>query len=284
MDEKFHQKFKCAWGTRGKKMHKYAAWKVDECRAVSGELSIPIVRDKHKQVYALGEYGVFSSERTVAISGVCLFDARWSVEFSSGGVRSIALPLDRLRVQERIQERNFEVSRVIFPLTLTSYHTKLLRFVSDVVAESKPDKLLFHIPKIEYQIYIQNLEKLIGKEIPKAQSILDEFVEKVESLFLAEMKRIDFEHFELIRPMCCGASSTEEAYSLPYQHPEVFGASKEMIYAIEDLVELKIALLTEQNLGYTVPVKFCVLDIPHPYVAFSKKNAAMGMEVVAVEL
>ncbi len=218
-------------------MGKYGAWQVGAGMATLGDLSIPITRDK-PGVYARGEYGAFSSERRVAISGVCLFDARWSVEFSTGGVRSIALPLDRSRVQDRIRERGFEVSRVIFPLTLTDYHTKLLHFVANTVEKLQPEKLLFHIPIDEYYVYIQELETLIGGVIPDAQEILAGFAGKVTDCFRAEMQRVKFERFELIRPMQCGAADTEQSYAMPYQQPEVFGTNKEAIYAIEDLVEM----------------------------------------------
>ncbi|MFA5985992.1 MAG: hypothetical protein WC819_01425 [Parcubacteria group bacterium] len=262
---------------------KYGAWEVDECYASLGNVTIPI-KLSDDGIFGEGVHGNFTIAHRHAVAGVCLWDTTWGVVFTTGGVRSIALPLDRERVEDRIRTRGFEVSAVIFPTELTAYHRKLITFVADTVAQTQPEKLLFHIPHHEYLVYICNLEALIGKNIVGAEQILADLVEKVKAYFFQEMKRVDFDRYEFISPMNVGAITTEESYLFPYLYPEKFGATASSLFAIEDLVEVKITMLAEQMRGHKIPVRFCVMDVPHPYMTFSKKGVGHRKDVVTVSL
>ena len=262
---------------------KYGSWEIHEDRAMLGDLKIPIQRSDHG-VSMDGIYGNFTSMHKVAISGVCLFPSSWSVVFTTGGVRSIAIPLERERVAERIRSRGFNVCAVNFPIKLTAYHRKLIGFVAKVVGQMQPAKLLFHIPYQEYLIYIRNLEDLIGKKIYGADQILSDFVEKVKMCFCQEMANVGFDRYEFITPMEMGATTTEESYLFPYVHPEIFGATATSLFAIEDLVELKIAMLAEQLKGYKIPVRFCVIDVPHPYLTVNKQSVGERGDMVSISL
>ncbi len=262
---------------------KYGSWEIHESSTSMGDIKIPTQRSKN-DVYREGIYGNFTSMHKIAISGVCLFPSSWSVVFTTGGVRSIAIPLERERVAERIKTRGFNVCAVNFPTDLTAYHHKLIRFVAKVVGQMQPEKLLFHIPYQEYLIYIHNLEALIGKKINGAEQILSNFVDKVKMFFRQEMMCAGFDRYEYISPMDMGVMTTEESYLFPYVHPEVFGATRASLFAIEDLVELKIAMLAEQLGGYNIPVHFCVLEVPHPYLTENKKSVGNRGDVVSITL
>jgi hypothetical protein len=262
---------------------KYGAWEIREGMASLGDVCIPVnqsVLDVHME----GMYGALTSTHVIAVAGVCLFDTSWCVRFTTGGTRSIALPLDRQRVEERIRSRGFIVNEVIFPTELTAYHRKLIGFVANTITQIQPEKLLFHIPHEEYKIYIRNLEELIGKDIPGSEEILSQFVEKVRTFFCKEMIRIGFTNYEFISPMHMGAKTTEDSYVFPYLYPEVFGACVENLFAIEDLVEVKITILAEEIKGHRIPVRFCILDDPHPYMTFSKKIATYRQDLRRVAL
>ncbi len=261
----------------------YGSWEVDENGVVSnGDISID-TKNSDKFI-AVGDYGNKYDYHNTAISGICLLDATWSVQFSTGGIRSIALPLDRQRVCNRISNRGFEVTKVIFPTELSMYHTKLIEFVSDSIVELQLYKLLYHIPTDEYKMYVATLEKIIGKSIPGAYDIIDMFSDKIKKYFIAKMNELGFSSFEVINSMQNGITDPEQSYLSPYVNPTAFGATEKNIYAIEDLVELKIAFEAEKICGYKVPVHFCVLDIPHPYTRFSKKNILTRDDVCVVSV
>ena len=259
-------------------MSKYFSWGIEDGVAETGKITLPIVKSD-KNVLFEGMKGVISQEHDTAISGVCLFGADWCVKFTSGAIRSVALPLERARVESRITQGGV-VEKIFFPINLTAYHTKLIDFVADTVVQTDPRMILFHIPTEEYKQYINDLSTLMQKSIPGAFDILEAFVVKVKQYFIQAMKKIGFKNYHFIEPMKCGAKNPEESYCLPYVHPEIFGAQKGSIYAIEDLVEIKIALEVEKVYGYCVPVKYCVLDIPHPYAIFDKKKLETDAYVV----
>ncbi len=261
---------------------KYGAWKVYDGAVALGDLVIKTMSDK--TVFAKGDYGVINGNHEIAIAGVCLFDTSWCVRFSTGGVRSIALPLDRERVEARIRDRGFEVVNIIFPTELTNYHKWNIDFVADTIVELQPKCLLYHVPVDEYNVYVQNLERLIGKRIPGGDVIINNLSAQIKEYFQFKMKKIGFDNFEFINPMRVGARTPNESYALPYAQPELFGATEKNIYAIEDLVEVKIAIEIERKLGRKVPVRFCVLGLPHPYMTFSKKNVLNQKGVVTISV
>lgn len=259
-------------------MSDYFAWSIQEGYAIAGKIILPIMQSG-KNVLFEGMKGEISLAHDTVISGVCLFGADWCVKFASGAIRSVALPLERARVESRIKKGGV-VEKVFFPIELTAYHIKLIDFVVDTVAETNPRKVLFHIPTEEYKRYINDLEVLMQQSIPGANDVLEKFVLKVKQYFIQAMMKIGFQNYHFIEPMKCGAKNPEESYCLPYAHPEIFGSQKGSVYAIEDLVEIKIALEVEKNYGYCIPVKYCVLDIPHPYAMFDKKKLETDAYVV----
>jgi len=263
-------------------MNKYGSWKIYDKTAAFRNIEVKLVDDE--DVFASGCYGKILQQHDTAIAGVCLFDANLCVKFETGAIRTVARGGDRKHVGERIQNKGIEVIEVIFPTQLSTYHKDCINFLAKTVKEFGTDRLLYHIPVDEYKIYMSDLENLIGKSISGANDIVEVFAENIKQYFIAKMQEVGFDNFEFIRPMRLGAKTPEESYSFPYVKPELFGAMKHNIYAIEDLVELTITMMANEICGCNVPVKFYVLDVPHPYMVYSKKNVMDREDVIIISV
>lgn len=217
-------------------------------------------------------------EPRAVISGVCLWNAGWQIVFEGIGgtgtkALSLALPNDRQEIYQRLDEHHRVVPRrILVPCRPDNYHRSLLQWL-ELTLKGMPavEKVLFQIPEDEYHSYIRTLEQKLHRELPELHRLLIGFADATWELMLSHPTLAA--KAELVEPMKKGATTENESYALPYEHPEVWGVDSQTVVGIEDLVELRIS----QEARVRIPVFCGVLALPHPYLE-------KGGEVTAIEL
>ena len=236
----------------------------------------------------------FSAEgRSVAISGVCLFDKAWRLQFAPRGkgnppaVRTLALPSGRDEAYRWLREGRC-AEKLFVPVAPGRYHEALIRWQASEFLRLQPRRILYHVPLDEYRRYIGELEELLGRSLPVLRDRLEAFTHQVITL-LTEACGGFVDRLELIRPLQCGATDTEESYLFPYLRPDAFGATVDDLYGIEDLTELSLSyqvfirhrrvktfdisppfgagvlssVVTQPD---AIPIRCGIIAVPHPYL------------------
>lgn len=221
----------------------------------------------------------------VCVSGMCLWDARWQLEFAIQGKgasrnpavrRSLALPGERADCFARL-EAGKEVVRAFVPRSPGTYLQTLLKWQVEQFRVLNPRRILYHVPVLEYQEYIRRIQAASVKslELQRLVEQLDDFIRQAlelqSSIFGDLMERVEY-----IRPLECGAQTVEESWSFPYLHPEVYGADHASLIGVEDLIELRMVHEVWSRTGVRIPTRVGVLGNPHPYI----KKELSGDEVV----
>jgi hypothetical protein len=194
------------------------------------------------------------------ITGICLWDARWQIEFAQinkcnpPARPSFCLHADRKKIIAKIQ-KGACVTKVHYPSDLGIYHHTLIKWQLEKIYQFCPKNIFYHLPTKEYHDHIKILESLLGKSLGLLHVKLDYFVESliahIKSLFgTGLMKKIEF-----ISPYSKGTDNPLDSYLLPYKHPEKFGINKEEAFGVEDLSEVRLAHAAwKKNGGEAIPV------------------------------
>lgn len=221
-----------------------------------------------------GDWGDLG-QRDCAISGACLFGANWMVEFQKpkrgdgGARRALALPKEREDITKRILAGQ-KVACVYLPQDPGPYHQLLIEWSMDRLAKIGPRRILYHLPIWEYHRFVTDFELMIGQEIPESHAILESFFQKTSDLAQKTAEAYGL-NLEFVNPMRdFGLTDPAESFGFPYFYPEKYGINPDNLFGVEDLVELKIALVAQARFGRTIPMRCAVLDIPHPYFARSE--------------
>lgn len=203
------------------------------------------------------------------ISGICLWDGRWQVEFEKKGKgnpparRSLAFPRDRSLAYEKIGEYGDRVSKIYLPEEPSTYHTKLIAWQAEKYREFAPETVFYHIPIPEYHFFLRDLERLVGS-LPEAHEALDNFSAKVKTL-IDEAFSFLGERLHLIDPSSLpGGRFPTDSFLMPYTDPEKCGIPREGLCGIEDIVEVRLAIEAGEYIN-TIPVLVGVIDVPSPY-------------------
>lgn len=222
------------------------------------------------------------------LSGICLYDNRWVVEFARQGAnsernpparRSLVIPKDRDDAYKRLAQGQ-KLTQMQVPLFPGEYHKRLLTWQAARLRLLKPSQVLFHLPVLEYHAYVTQLEELSGQTMSGAHQQVAEFTRLLMMLQSAVYGPELMARISYIRPLELGAQTVEESWPFPYLHPEVFGVEPESLMGLEDLAELRIAVTIKQTTGRTVPVLSCVMGEQHPYF----QNEVSAHSVVSIPI
>ncbi|MFA6383234.1 MAG: hypothetical protein WCX17_02325 [Parcubacteria group bacterium] len=250
----------------------YGSWVVESEKAylkADPEVAISLC-PSDAQAVSEGWWGYPTCEKDL-VSGICIFDARWALEFDNGkeaGTRkSLSLPREREKAF-KMMEKGRKIKNLYVPTELSAYHLKLLQWQVKKICQLSPKRILYHLPVGEYEIFIQELETAAGIDLPWLYVRLEEISEKIKNYFLENLTRqgVDAGKVEFIRPLEMGAQSTDDSFGYPYLFPYKFGMSPESMMGLEDLVELRILLRAKMEMNYDIPVLCAVLEVPHPYL------------------
>lgn len=250
----------------------YGSWVIEKGRAFlksSPEIEINLFPCKTGAIQE-GWWGNPTQEKDL-ISGICIFDARWSLEFENGKEigtkKSLSLPREREKAFKMIKKGR-KIKSINVPDEIGKYHQKMIRWQVEKICQLSPKRILYHLPAGEYEIFIQELEAVSNKEMSRLYAILKKLSNKIKISFLENLNwhGIDTKKIEFINPLEMGARNTDDSFGLPYLFPHKLGMSPEDMMGIEDLVELRISLRAKKEMEYNIPVLCAVLQIPHPYM------------------
>lgn len=204
------------------------------------------------------------------VSGVCLWDGRWQVEFEKSkgnppGRRSLALPKEREEAYQRISMGKV-VTRMYLPYEPGEYHRRLIVWQAKKFKELKPKKILYHLPLDEYRRFIYKFEFESGCEIPSAYQTLLKFYEAIKSLVEKSFSGIDSEVIFINPWQMDTVNSETESFSEPYLRPQAFGIPADSLCGVEDLVELRLSYEAQKIRNVCVPVLVAVIGLPSPYL------------------
>jgi hypothetical protein len=230
--------------------------------------------------------------RSVAVSGVCLFDKAWRLQFAPRGkgnppaVRTLALPSGRSEAYGWLRQGR-RAEQLFVPVAPGRYHEALIRWQVSEFLRLRPQRILYHIPLDEYRWYVGDLEELLGRSLPTLRDRLDAFTKQVLALLTEACGELA-NRLEFIRPMQCGAASPDVSYLFPYVRSDAFGVTVDDLYGIEDLTELGLSYEASARSGRVIPpcnglvfcltgpmlaqpsvpipVRCCITAIPHPYL------------------
>jgi hypothetical protein len=256
---------------------KYGVWEIN---GIGEESATASLRDEVSLTVHQVENGILEGDwgeigqRNYAVSGACLFGANWIVEFAKigkdggGAKRTLALPKERNDVYKKIKKGN-KVSAVYLPQEPNAYHRLLIDWSMDRLSKLNPKRVLYHLPLWEYRQFIAEFEHRSGLGIPEAYNVLESFFQKTTALVEATASRYGIV-LEFINPMRdFGITDPVESFGLPYFYPEKYGILPKDIFGVEDLVELKIALMAKERFNREIPMRLAVLAVPHPYFSRS---------------
>ncbi|XP_065643130.1 uncharacterized protein LOC136074719 [Hydra vulgaris] len=247
---------------------KVAGFEVSDDTAIKKSLNVLLTsRHFRNSWYILWEglYGKIPSSIDHMVSGVCLWDCRWKIEFYNrkklsdpGAVRALSLSITRNEVFKFIKEGT-KVKSITVPKGLSRYHKLYLNWLKESVQKIKVKHIFMHIPLDEYHFYIRELENHLNKSLPYIHKCLDYFGQEImkEVRFILEQSKVKY---TFLNPMSdfnvsCPIQSYRYAYNeLTEKYPG------EEFFALEDLREFK--LLTGSKVTNGI---FSILDHPNPY-------------------
>ncbi|TAK96096.1 hypothetical protein EPO05_02560 [Patescibacteria group bacterium] len=270
----------------GEKSGNYGSWTIagDEAFLRLDESSRVKLAPSQDGVLLEGWWGE-ARRLGAVISGVCLMDGSWQMEFAQQDKRnpparrSLALTLDRERAYGKAKKGG--VTKLLVPRVPGGYHRSLIRWQAKKFAALCPERILYHLPIDEYHLFIEEMEASMGRRVTEMHEALESFGQETlkflnEALVAAG---VDPGKVELIHPLSLGAKGANESFGFPYLKPEAFKLDLKSLAGVEDLVELRISLAAEKEQGWRIPVFCGVLDLPHPYCA-KERDAREVREII----
>jgi len=255
---------------------KYGSWRIQDgtvSRMIDGqlvELSINPVGDGT----AIAMYGDMPEQIKTVLMGMCLFDARWQVQFEkpSGkngqnappARRSLALPHDRQQAYDRILQGK-KVEYIFVPSTPGVYHQKLLVYQSRSLRDLQPERVLYHLPVLEYLSSICELEQVLGMPLPELRAALSRFADIMLGRIMEELCFLG-DRLEFISPMSdAGILDPGESYLHPYTYFDQYKIDPNSVVGVEDLVELRLSHTAQSRTGVQIPMQCLIMDATNPY-------------------
>lgn len=249
-----------------------------------GELAVRLQEDPTGTVLFEGWWGEELGPRKTMIGGVCLYDGRWLLEFEGhreGEPAPRHSPMsngDKLKISEKLRKGR-RVAKIHYPLTPCSYHLKTIAWQAKTIRENDPQRILYHVPKSEYLLYIAELEELLGQSLEFLKEELMVFAKQIKKLLLGQLpyrfhSRVEFlDPMETLRRNGHPNPTPLDCYLSPYAHPQYYGTTWGDIYGVEELRELKLAGAVCQRHGVRIPVKVAAIENP---LSYYDKNAKPG--------
>jgi hypothetical protein len=208
------------------------------------------------------------------VAGICLFDARWRVEFKNpkpgqrGAIRSLALTREREEAEELLK-RGREIKRILYPPFPTPYAKMIVDWqkwgLKKLLDKVRVKRVSYHIPLQEY-LYFCSILPSPWRESMEAVVINE--AQKIEELVSKELSAWPIEiHW--------GGSNPPQSFVDLYVISIEDGGT---VIGLEELVELRLTLEAKRQTGRTIPTLVGVLGLPHPYFRPPKE------EVIELEL
>lgn len=215
----------------------------------------------------------------VCVMGICLWDARWQVAFKHEHhnlvfKRSLGVPSERADAAKRFRQGHSEWGDAEFCHFLVGsglgeYHRNLLAWQAAKLKEIQPERILYHVPRLEYYDFIRRACSDMGAGSMEGvlREALEQHIQEVlglqRELFGPELlSRITF-----VEPLTQGATKVDKSWPFPYLRPEVYGADASQLVGVEDLVEMRILRSVEMQTGRRVPTRLAILGATHPYAS-----------------
>jgi hypothetical protein len=253
---------------------KYCSWTIDgssTTKELDGvQLAIPLVASTDG-IVAEGYWPREFFRAETVISGICLWDWRWQVEFAGqgknpGAKRTLASLYERDDVYKKLA-RGKKLLEMRHPVDMGAYHRLFIPWLVKKLCVCQSGKLLFQIPEMEYLGYLTNLEKASGLDLAEAKADLRLYASMIKTELEAEIANSINGGLEIIYidPMLVGAKDDKESFLYPYLFPEKFGVNREGLVGIEDLVEVALSICASKQTGIITPVLCGVLGLPNPY-------------------
>lgn len=253
----------------------YEAWKVSASldgnsaiarRKINGCATEVALRRSSLSIPLEGWYGDEPSSALFAIGGICTLCECFVLELAGMDQRTIAPPFlspcnhhDAQSLERFVQQEGHIIVAVHYPMELCSYHTRLVPAQAEVAKQKGVSDMVYHIPRKEYHHYHGIIERLAGKALPGLRRHLDWYSDKLECYVRETFKGAGVS-VRIVDPFFPGMDPND-AYRFPYLNPRSFDLNPQSLIAIEDLVELRIAIET----GAEIPVWTGVLGFPSPY-------------------
>nr|XP_012561444.2 uncharacterized protein LOC105846860 [Hydra vulgaris]XP_047129798.1 uncharacterized protein LOC105846860 [Hydra vulgaris] len=212
-----------------------------------------------------GLYGKIPPSIDHMVSGVCLWDCRWKIEFfnkkkvsNPGVVRPLSLSITRNEAFKFIKEGT-KVKSITVPKGLSRYHKLYFNWLKESVQKIKVKHIFMHIPLDEYHFYIKELENHLSKSLPYIHKCLDYFGQEIMKEVCCIFEQSKVKH-TFLNPMSdFNVPSPIQSYRYAYNELTEKYPGEEF-FAFEDLREFK--LLTGSKIANGL---FSILDHPDPY-------------------
>lgn len=255
----------------------YGSWKILGRRASRrmGDKHIELPISFFEDGCGMAQFGRVPAQVDTLIMGMCLFDARWQVEFErTGGKgsranpaprRTLALPRDRNKAYDMLAKGR-RVAKMYVPCTPGDYHIKLMAWQKQMIKVHKPKRVIYHLPVLEYLRYIADFQSAVGRQVYGLTDKLEEFALAIE-LELLEQLGDQFELLTFIRPMeQFGIDDPNASYLHPYVHFDQYGINPRTAVGVEDLVELRLCVMAQELTGVLIPMQCLMMGVPNPYM------------------
>ena len=245
-----------------------AGFEVNEASAFNKTFNISLNQtylNKPSPVKWEGIYGEIPLSIDNMITGICLWDSRWKIEFLNkkkvsqpGAVKVLALENTRNDAISFIKEGR-QIKNITIPRNLGRYHNYYLEWLSSSVKKLNIRHIFMHIPITEYHFYISELEVQMQKALPELHDHLEVFGNSLKAKAKEIMESANVRH-TIIDPMKqYNVRNPIESYKFTYNQLPVIHP-KENFFAFEDISEFKLVSGSPVKNGI-----FAVFDNPDPY-------------------
>jgi len=187
-----------------------------------------------------------NNTKNVMITGICIWDARWQLEFNrvnkanQPARRTFSLNYERADAIKKIKLGR-TIKKIYFPSMLGLYHNTLINWQLEKILQFKPRRILYHLPVDEYHDYICSLEKVLQIPLEWLHQELNIFAEAlldhIKNVFGKNIMR----NIEFIQPYEKDIIDPLSSYIFPYKFPEKFGLSANEIFGVEEFAEIRLA-------------------------------------------
>ena len=177
-----------------------AGFEINKAKAMAFSKSFNISLNQHSSnqssstVMWEGLYGQVPETIDHMITGICLWDSRWKIEFLNkkkasqpGAVKVLSLEIPRTQALEFLDEGR-TVKNFIVPRDIGKYHSIYLSWLQESIPKLNVKHIFMHVPETEYHLYIKDLEVKMKRPLPELHQNLSIFAEKVREPIRAIMK------------------------------------------------------------------------------------------------
>lgn len=213
-----------------------------------------------------GLYGEIPPVINNMLTGICLWDSRWKIEFINkkkesepGAVKVLSLEIPRKEAHKFINEGR-RVKSLTIPIDLGRYHTCYLKWLNQTIGKLTIDHIYIHVPINEYHVYINEIEDQLKRPLPEIHDHLQEFGDNVKNRIKEIVNKAGIRHTFLDPMKDYNIKNPVDSYKFAYNIlPAKF--PKENFFAFEDISEFKLVTDSLVKNGM-----FGVFDYPDPYL------------------